>query len=92
MPVWCIIVDDGVILLIGPCLPARHICTVALDMRSNASRQASAGGHLSTRSPRTDVAARIVKSTSSIESRDLTSGECQMVYRNEIPNAIVSTN
>jgi len=43
-----------------------HICTVALDMRSNASRQASAGGHFSMRSPRTDVAARIVKSTSSI--------------------------
>lgn len=82
---------DGTILLIGPRLPARHICTVALDMRSNASRQASAGGHLSTRSPRTDVAARIVKSTSSIESRDLTSGECQMAYRNEIPISVVST-
>lgn len=43
-----------------------HICTVALDIRSKASRQASAGGHFSIRSPRTDVAARIVKSTSSI--------------------------
>ena len=43
-----------------------HIWTVALDIRSNASRQASAGGHFSMRSPRTDVAARIVKSTSSI--------------------------
>jgi len=43
-----------------------HICTVALDMRSKASRQASAGGHFSMRSPRTEVAARIVKSTSSI--------------------------
>lgn len=82
---------DGMILLIGPRLPARHICTVALDIRSNASRQASAGGHLSTRSPRTDVAARIVKSTSSIESRDLTSGECHMAYRNEIPTSVVST-
>jgi len=43
----------------------RHIWTVALLMRSKASRQASAGGHLSTRSPRTKVAARTVKSTSS---------------------------
>jgi hypothetical protein len=43
-----------------------HIWTVALDMRSKASRQASAGGHFSIRSPRTEVAARIVKSTSSI--------------------------
>lgn len=43
-----------------------HMVTVALDMRSNASRQASAGGHLETRSPRTEVAARIVKSTSSM--------------------------
>lgn len=42
-----------------------HILTVALLMRSKASRQASAGGHLSIRSPRTEVAARIVKSTSS---------------------------
>lgn len=43
-----------------------HICTVAFDMRSKASRHASAGGYLSIRSPRTEVAARIVKSTSSI--------------------------
>ena len=43
----------------------RHILTVALLMRSKASRQASAGGHLSMRSPRTEVAARTVKSTSS---------------------------
>lgn len=43
-----------------------HICTVAFDMRSNASRHASAGGHFSIRSPRTEVAARMVKSTSSI--------------------------
>jgi hypothetical protein len=43
-----------------------HIWTVALDMRSKASRQASAGGHFSIRSPRTEVAAKIVKSTSSI--------------------------
>ena len=42
-----------------------HILTVALLMRSKASRQASAGGHLSMRSPRTEVAARTVKSTSS---------------------------
>lgn len=85
------IVLDGTMLLIGPRLLARHICTVALDILSNASRQASAGGHLSTRSPNTDVAARIVKSTSSIESRDLTRGECHMAYRNEIPISIVST-
>jgi hypothetical protein len=38
---------------------------VALLIRSNASRHASAGGHLSIRSPNTDVAARTVKSTSS---------------------------
>ena len=43
-----------------------HIWTVALDMRLKASRQASAGGHFSIRSLRTDVAANIVKSTSSI--------------------------
>lgn len=43
-----------------------HICTVAFDIRSKASRHASAGGHFSIRSPRTEVAARIVKSTSSI--------------------------
>ena len=42
-----------------------HILTVALLMRSKASRQASAGGHLSMRSPSTEVAARTVKSTSS---------------------------
>ncbi len=42
-----------------------HILTVALLIRSKASRQASAGGHFSMRSPRTDVAARTVKSTSS---------------------------
>ena len=42
-----------------------HIFTVALAIRSNASRQASAGGHLSMRSVSTEVAARIVKSTSS---------------------------
>lgn len=42
-----------------------HICTVALLILSNASRQASAGGHFSIRSPRTDVAARTVKSKSS---------------------------
>lgn len=43
----------------------RTICTVALLIRSNASRHASAGGHLSIKSPRTEVAARTVKSTSS---------------------------
>lgn len=43
-----------------------HIWTVALDMRSKASRHASAGGHFSIRSPRTEVAARMVKSTSSM--------------------------
>jgi hypothetical protein len=43
-----------------------HICTVALDIRSKASRHASAGGHFSMRSPSTEVAARMVKSTSSI--------------------------
>jgi len=43
----------------------RHILIVALAMRSKASRQASAGGHLSMRSVRTDVAARTVRSTSS---------------------------
>jgi hypothetical protein len=42
-----------------------HIWTVALLIRSNASRQASAGGHFCIRSPRTDVAAKTVKSTSS---------------------------
>lgn len=43
-----------------------HIWTVALDMRSKASRHVSAGGHFSIMSPRTEVAARIVKSTSSM--------------------------
>ena len=37
-----------------------HIDTVALAIRSNASRQASAGGHFSVRPPRTVVAARMV--------------------------------
>lgn len=46
-----------------------HICMVALLMRSKASRHASAGGHLSIRSPSTDVAARTVKSTSSRDCR-----------------------
>jgi hypothetical protein len=59
-------------------LPDRHICTVARDMLSNASRQASVDGHLSTKSPRTEFAARIVKSTSSIDSRDRTRGEYQI--------------
>jgi hypothetical protein len=44
---------------------ARHMCTVAFAILSNASRHASAGGHLSIRSVRTVVAARMVKSTSS---------------------------
>lgn len=39
---------------------------VALAVRSMASRHASAGGHLSIRSAKTEVAARTVKSTSSI--------------------------
>lgn len=43
----------------------RHIWTVALLIRSKASRQASAGGHLCIRSPSKDMAARTVKSTSS---------------------------
>lgn len=41
----------------------RHIFTVALLRRSNASRHASAGGHLSARSSSTDVADKTVKST-----------------------------
>ena len=43
----------------------KTICTVALLIRSKASLHASAGGHLSIRSPRTEVAASTVKSTSS---------------------------
>jgi hypothetical protein len=58
---------------------------VALLIRTNASRQASAGGHFSARSPSTDVAERTLKSTSSIESCDRTSVECQMAYRKEMP-------
>ena len=46
-----------------------HIWMVALLMRSKASRHASAGGHLSMRSPRTEVAASTVKSTSSKDCR-----------------------
>lgn len=42
------------------------ILMVALAVRSKASRQASAGGHLSIKSEKTDVAANIVKSTSSM--------------------------
>ena len=42
-----------------------HIDNVDLLMRFSASRHASAGGHFSTRSERTDVAQRTVKSTSS---------------------------
>lgn len=42
------------------------ILTVAFAVRSKASRQASAGGHLSIMSVKTDLAASIVKSTSSI--------------------------
>ena len=56
---------DDTVLELKPVV-LMHIWTVALDIRSKASRHASAGGHLSIRSPRTDVAARIVKSTSSI--------------------------
>jgi hypothetical protein len=41
------------------------ILMVALAVRLKASRQASAGGHFSMRSVNTDVAARMVKSTSS---------------------------
>lgn len=46
-----------------------HIWMVALLIRSKASRHASAGGHLSIRSPRTEVAANTVKSTSSRDCR-----------------------
>ena len=42
-----------------------HIWMVALLILSKASRHASAGGHFSIRSPKTDVAASTVKSTSS---------------------------
>ena len=42
-----------------------HIWTVALLIRWNASRHASAGGHFSIKSSKTEVAARTVKSTSS---------------------------
>jgi hypothetical protein len=42
------------------------ILMVALAVRSKASRHASAGGHFSIRSVKTEVAASIVKSTSSI--------------------------
>lgn len=42
------------------------ILIVALAVRSKASRHASAGGHFSMRSVRTEVAAKMVKSTSSI--------------------------
>ncbi len=45
------------------------ILTVALAVLSKASRHASAGGHLSMRSVKTDVAASIVKSTSSMLCR-----------------------
>lgn len=54
-----------------------HIWTVALLMRSKASRHASAGGHFSIRSPRTDVAARTVKSKSSRVCDELnTAADC----------------
>lgn len=58
-----------------PCLGGRTcpnppvelaIRIVAFAVRSMASRQASAGGHFSLRSVKTDVAARTVKSTSSM--------------------------
>ena len=63
---------------------------VALLMRTKASRQASAGGHFSIRSERTDVAMRMVKSTSSNVSCERTRVECQMAYRNEIPVGSIS--
>lgn len=65
---------------LSPTLPAAfelkpvvdiHIATVAFDIRSNASRHASAGGHLSTISVSTEVAARMVKSTSSSDCSQL---------------------
>lgn len=43
------------------------ILMVAFAVRSNASRQVSAGGHLSIMSVNTDFAAKTVKSTSSID-------------------------
>lgn len=45
---------------------ALTILSVALTVRSKASRQASAGGHLSMKSENTEVAAKTVKSTSSM--------------------------
>lgn len=63
-----------------------HMLMVALAMRVKASRQASAGGQLTMRSVRTEVAARIVKSTSSSVRCDRTTGLCHSAYRNEIPN------
>ena len=54
-----------------------HILIVALLIRTKASLQASAGGHFSMRSFRTEVAASIVKSTSSSVKWLRTTGECQ---------------
>lgn len=72
------------------CDPNPVVCStiamVALLIRSKASRHASAGGHFSIMSPSTDVAAKIVKSTSSSVSLDRTTVECQMAYRKDIPD------
>ena len=56
----------------------KHILTVNLLIRSKASLQAWAGGHFSTKSPSTEVAASIVKSISSIGNFARTTGECQI--------------
>jgi len=53
-----------------------HIVIVAFAIRVKASRQASAGGQLDIRSVKTDVAARIVKSTSSSVRCERTAGLC----------------
>lgn len=53
-----------------------HIVIVALAIRVKASLQASAGGQFDMRSVRTEVAASIVKSTSSRVRCDRTAGLC----------------
>jgi hypothetical protein len=66
---------------------------VALLMRRKASRHASAGGHLTLRSVRTDVAIKTVKSTSSSVSCERTSVECQIAYRKDMPaNSLTHIN
>jgi hypothetical protein len=72
----------------SPALPfsATHIWIVALAILSKAFLHASAGGHFSVNPSNTDVPAQVVCSISSSDMWFLTAVECQIAYKNAIPD------